>query len=748
MTTLPQTAPMRLTRPVSPSQMMMPGPMMPGHPAMVQGQPGTQGLTGGDVWRVLRANLWLIVIMVMAAAIVGYVVNQYLAQHYSRYTATALMEVKTVGELPVPGAPPGAASPAEIELVQNSQARKLMHETLFTNAIQDSTSAIRNTRWFQQFQNEKDPLAAAKKAMADDFDATPIPNSNLIRVQMTYSVPEDCKTIVEEMVDKHIAQMRESQSQIESKKVDLLQRESKLVEIELNEDVLKQLREKENLLGLDQVGTSLSWNGKQFQLDRLLQEQARINSELAGFRSRAQMLTRDLEEGRTPAEVETQINNSGRFLQARQRLDDIEIELDQLEQKLGSHNDLVVSLKQRKVLYQQKTDEIHEELKSTYSETLRSMLENEIAAASANAGRVDEAVNKISFDLGKLNKEMNEYRNLQDRQKELQHKQNFLREEITKIRQFTLAADWATAGWASKPQKPDRPSFPVLWKSMGVAVFIGLSLSLGIAFLREMTDQTVRSPRDIARVGQLNLLGIVPHESDDPQVAGGRLPLAIFDAPNSMIAEQFRQVRTKLHHAASLDMIRSILVTSPSPGDGKTTVACNLAAALALNGRRILLVDANFRRPQLHTVFGANNDSGFAEVLNSLDLLDTLARPTDVPNLSVLSAGGRPSNASELFESQLFIDFLERAQEEYDHVIFDGAPLLVFSEAVAMAPRVDGVVTVVRARGNSRGLLMRMRDELRKVKAEHLGVVLNAVRSLGGGYYGRNIKTYYAYQNA
>src|SRR5207237_5735388 len=130
---------------------------------------------------------------------------------------------------------------------------------------------------------------------------------------------------------------------------------------------------------------------------------------------------------------------------------------------------------------------------------------------------------------------------------------------------------------------------------MAAALAMGLALSLGISFLREMTDTTVRSPRDIARVGQLNLLGMIPHESDDPQSAGARLPMAIFDAPHSIVAEQFRQVRTRLHHAASLDTTRSILITSPSPADGKTTVAVNLAAGLALNGRRILLVDAHFR---------------------------------------------------------------------------------------------------------------------------------------------------------
>jgi capsular exopolysaccharide synthesis family protein len=299
----------------------------------------------------------------------------------------------------------------------------------------------------------------------------------------------------------------------------------------------------------------------------------------------------------------------------------------------------------------------------------------------------------------------------------------------------------------SQPDIPGKMSFPDMKVTLGAALFLGLCASLGIAFLRELMDTSVRSPRDIARVGQMNLLGMIPDVDDDPQAVGGRLPLVISDAAGSMTAEQFRQLRTRLQHAASLDTTRSILVTSPGPGDGKTTVATNLAAGLALNGRRILLVDSNFKRPELHKVFGVGNDRGFSSVLASLDNFEQAAKQTKVPNLSVMGTGPKPANPTELMESQLLIDFIDRALKDYDHVIFDAGPVLLSSETTAMAPRVDGVVTVVRAKTNSRGILQRMRDTLRQLKAEHLGVVLNGVRSQGGGYYGRNIKAYYEYQN-
>ena len=136
-------------------------------------------------------------------------------------------------------------------------------------------------------------------------------------------------------------------------------------------------------------------------------------------------------------------------------------------------------------------------------------------------------------------------------------------------------------------------------------------------------DVTDGSPgRDITRVGPMNVLGMVSRESDDPELSGVPLHEVIVTAPTSLLAEQLRQVRTRLQHAISLETTRTLLVTSPGPGDGKTALAANLAAGLALNGRRILLVDANFHRPALAALFKVGNEQGFSNVLESAKNLE------------------------------------------------------------------------------------------------------------------------------
>jgi len=713
--------------------------------------PPPSGMTAGDVMRVIRQNLWLIILAVVAGGVCGYLFNNfYLLKHHARYSTSGLMLVRSLSEMPEPGVRPGSISREETELLQATHAATISHESLLLEALSEPGGKIRETAWYKSFLDKQGnpDLAELKKNLRKNFNVMPQKSSKLLELEMTAADPKDAKRIIEELGDLHIRKTAERLRRDESEAVTLMQKERKLLQLELDEEVNKQLREKEASLGADTVEVAANYNGKRMLLDRMLQERSKINSDLAGLKSQQQGLEEDLRDGRTPPDVQQLLSRDGRYLSARQRLDDMDIEVEQLTLKYGPANEMVVAFKKRREAYQQNVDTIRAELISDYSEAFRSQLRNQINAYNANGNVIDSEIQRLSATLGDLNKAMQEYRVLQEKERRLREKINTMEAEIRTISQFRLGSNWAQVEWSSRPQNPDMPSFPRLPITMAVAMVLGLALSLGIAFLREVTDTTVRSPRDVAKVGQLTLLGLIPHEQDDPQTQGARLPLSILDAPNSHIAEQFRQIRTRLQYAHSLDTTRSLLITSPSPEDGKSTVACNIAASLALNGRRILLVDANFRRPQLNAVFNVANDVGFGDALTDLDRMPECIHATEVPNLGLMCTGTRPANPTELLESQFFIDFVERALEEYDHVIFDSGPLLMVSESVAMAPRVDGVITVVRARGNSRGLLQRLRDELRRVKADHLGVVLNAVRSQGGGYYGRNIKSYYAYQNA
>lgn len=749
MTTLPQTTHPRLPRPRALAAPTGNGALSAGPAAAA-----TAGMTPADVWRVIRANLILIIASLVIALVVGFVANWLLAKYAPKYTATGYVQVQqpTVYNPVTQRSEPLGSAFDTLIVEQRTQSSLLRSDSLFSNVLGNPNSPIRtNTEWFKQFitydesGNARADVRAAKQELEKAFSATPIPDSKLIAVSMTYAIPKDCKTIVDEIVGRHLEDQRKLASDRQ------LDRLNQLMQLRqrMNQTIIRKRQEmnekgaKLQIDGMNPASNRLS--GLEVELAKLIEQQLRLQELAGAAQSRFEQVEGQLSQGIDPPAIEEMVNRDPQVQQMKMQFSQIEIQLRSQISSVGPQSKVVQNLQFQRDETQRELDRVIAAVRTQARLQYREMVAVDAQSMRQQFESFGKQVENVKAQLGELAVVMSDYRGLEEELRAHEESYKQVTDQIDAIQSMNQQP--AAVLWAMQPVTPDIPSFPKLPVTLALAGFLGLALSLGVAFLREMLDTTVRSPRDIAKVGPMNVLGMIPHEVDDPQSGTAPLPLVIFQAPTSIMAEQYRQVRTRLQHTASLDTTRSILVTSPSPGDGKTVIACNLAAGLALNGRRILLVDANFRRPELHKVFGVDNSSGLSTALGSLENFESTVQSTQVPNLDVLPTGPKPQNPTELLESQLLTDLIERALEEYDHVVFDSGPMLVVSETVALAPRVDGVITVVRAATNSRGLLQRLRDGLKQLKAEHLGVILNAVRSQAGGYYNRNIKTYYEYQN-
>jgi capsular exopolysaccharide synthesis family protein len=711
------------------------------HPLFHAPQHGGSQLGPADAWRVIRSNLWLILITLAVFSATGYAVNRWvLKPYYSWYESTGLIRVSTDQQVKQNFMSLQSTDPymEAIRLEATTQAQMLRNENLLVEVLTDGNSKIRQTKWWAEFGGN---VTDAKEELIDHLTVAPLADSRLISVSMEYYVPDDCRVIVNEIVGQHLRKERER------KNADFLRQvgptKERLREIQFNlEGIQRRIKDKAFTLGENVAGFSST---RQNELSRLYDERIKLTRELSEAKNKLANLLSLNNTGNDPPGLDERLTIHPTFNSYRQTVDKLDADMSASDLAPGHFRYL--KMQNNRNTFAEKLDDVREEVKQGLFASLGAEHQADIDSATKMLSDINVQIEKASGDVSRSEADRRELAAMEEEKDMLSTQWEKVSEDLSRLQAVTGAADVSTVEWARLPQKPDIPSFPKLEITMTVAILLGLALSLGIAFIRELTDNTVRTPQDIARVGNMNLLGMIPHEDDDPQAAGARLPLVIFDAPQSMLAESFRQVRSRLQHAAALETTRSMLITSAGAQDGKTTVAVNLAAGLALNGRRILLVDANFRRPQLHNVFDTGNETGFGDVLNSLETFEQYVQPTAVPNLSVLTSGAKPLNPTELLESQLLIDFIDRALEEYDHVIFDTGPLPLVSETIALAPRVDGVITVVRARSNSRGLLQRVRDTLRQVKAEHVGVVLNAVRAQAGGYYGRSIVDYYKYQN-
>ncbi len=285
-----------------------------------------------------------------------------------------------------------------------------------------------------------------------------------------------------------------------------------------------------------------------------------------------------------------------------------------------------------------------------------------------------------------------------------------------------------------------------------LSLFLGLLLGCGLAYLAEITDKSFRSPEEIRRRLGLPIMGIIPMvkvNSKDgvPQVRGDAEPapsLFAWYRAKSKEAEAYRGVRTALYFNTHGQGRKLIQVTSPNKGDGKSTLAANLAISIAQSGKSVLLVDADLRRPQVAKLFGINHPAGFSSVLGGLAEPNETICPTAIPGLSIIPAGPTPPNPAELLTGLRLRPVLESLRERFEYVIVDTPPLLAVTDPGVVGPQVDGVILTLRSTKNARVEAKRAKEILDNLGINIFGVVVNALddskRQDEYGYYG-----YYRY---
>lgn len=288
----------------------------------------------------------------------------------------------------------------------------------------------------------------------------------------------------------------------------------------------------------------------------------------------------------------------------------------------------------------------------------------------------------------------------------------------------------------SAARTPTQPVSPNPKRDAALALFLGLLVGLGLAFLREYLDDSIRTKDglDLA-TGGLPTLALVPGVENWRDEDEARLELITH--PNSPAAEAYRGLRTSLHFIGVERELKLIQVTSSQASEGKSTTSANLAVALARAGKRVVLVDCDLRRPRVHRFFGLSNAVGFTSwLLRSVPPAEALIPIEAVPGLSVMPSGPPPPNPSELLGTRTARDAFRALAELVDYVVIDSTPVLPVADSVVLAGYVDAVVVVAKAGSTTRRSLGRCLEMLRLADAPIAGVVLNRVRGENAYGYG------------
>ncbi|MBI5806219.1 polysaccharide biosynthesis tyrosine autokinase [candidate division TA06 bacterium] len=383
-------------------------------------------------------------------------------------------------------------------------------------------------------------------------------------------------------------------------------------------------------------------------------------------------------------------------------------------------------------------------------------LEIQRATMSARETALKTILSQYDFGLAKLpNKELQLARLLRAKEVgESVYRLLLVKHEEAKI---TEAGKIGNVRVIDRAQPPQFPIKPRKMLNIAIGLVVGLTLGVGLSFFLDSLDNSVKTVEDIEHNFELPVLGLIPaihsengksnRKNGGDEVARISATLVTKYTPRSHVSEAYRSLRTNIQFSRIDDPLKTVVITSAAPSEGKSTSAANLAITTALSGIRTLLVDADLRRPVVHSLFGLEREPGLSNLLAERLPLDKVVKPSGIENLSILTCGAIPPNPSELLGSQRMRDLIKLLSQQFDLVLFDSPPVITVTDTAVLSPQVDGLVLVVKSHATDKRALLRAKTILSNLKANILGVVLNKIElsGLAGSYdYYYHYNYYYA----
>lgn len=583
-----------------------------------------------------------------------------------------------------------------------------------------------------------DPLDPSVTFLADGIDVEPVRNSHLVQVSFNDRDPLICADVANAIAAAFQQFNLEARYSTTAQASEFLTKEVARIQADIGqaERKLQEYGSRREILAIGDSAKDISeealseLNAKLTEArGRLALAQARFNSiEDATPNSLPEILNSPLVTNlkQQYAEVERRHSQMAeRFKPDWPPLQQLQEELDKARQRLDLESQAIV-------------------------EKVKGVARADLERARAEVASLQQHVDSQKVEVQRVNRDSIEFASLKN---EIETKRKVLADLVARQSQ-TETSDRLKDTQASnirvvdKAEVPKRPVRPKKLLNLALGIFLGLGVGIGAAVLLDHLDSTIKTEQDIERFSGLPILGNIPfflplravrEEEKAPETGAptAGTDLASHVDPRSPFAEACKNLRTSLLLASPEHPPKLILVTSCQPGDGKSTVALNLGIVLTQLGRRVMIVDADLRKPRLHRALDLENRAGLASVLTGNAALEEVVIETLVPGLDAVTSGPIPPNPSELLDSPSLIALVERLRVDsrYDHLIFDSPPAVQVTDSVILAARMDASIIVVRSGVTERESLAAGAQRLRQARGRVVAAVLNAVPETGGYYY-------------
>jgi capsular exopolysaccharide synthesis family protein len=688
-----------------------------------------------DPIRVLRRHLAMIFVSVVFGGVIGMAAHVALERYYPLFSGEVLFEVQPgISKADDVGANEFANDDVVLR-IGNTQTFLLTSREVLSSAL--AGLEIRETEWHKQFIKKGTfDNDAAIDALQEELRAGAVRGSNVFRLSWSSHYPRDIPTVLNNVKKEYLRKRDELDTSVYRNNVDVFQSQLSSTQRELTtltEQIKTYVRDK---------GITTFTDPTQSDIGRVV---FKLSEDIADMTSALSMTTTAYEQTANKLQGSMQPTSDDIV-----RAEENPRMLAYAQQELGLKTDLRVALDKYQPDHPVPV-EINRRLKATQfereaelQELVRRNLESRLKLQADEIERIRRALTEMEeefeakqIDLSELTADTTEYETLVTRQQFLELRRDADQALINDIYLMRVRADASRVRVLQDAVEPREASFPKIYIIVPLGVMAVTGLTIGLIFLRELTDQRVKSASDLSVIPGSRVLGVIPERDEDPTRVDSP-ELAVRRFPNSVLAESYRQATTSICREFDRSGHQTLVLVGGLPAAGTTTLATNIAAASANFGRRVLLVDANFRRPRLAEAMGFDSGHlGLGDLLAGSATVDE-AIITDDETVHVLSVGTPANRLFERLNSPEFDNLLAELRGRYDLVIFDTAPCVVAGDAIILANKTDASVLIVRAHQEYRGLVSRISHQLMESRSDFLGMVLNRPRGTAGGYLKKN----------